>query len=276
MTAYNKSAVAIVQHCATPDVEHNLTTLERLSTQAAEAGADLICWAEAFAFLGRHQEKISILEPLPSGGPILERCQKLALTLDCELLLGGFHETHPDDPQRCYNTSVYLDTTGNIRATYRKIHLFDVDIENGPSLQESKHTASGTQATVVETPMGRLGLTICYDVRFPQLYQKLVDMGATLMTVPSAFTATTGAAHWHPLLRARAIETQSYVIAPAQHGQHNKNRASFGHSVIIDPWGEILAEISDGDGYALAQIDPSRIASVRQELPSLANRTPIK
>ena len=266
--------VAVVQHNAGTDVEQNLSTLETLSTQAACEGAQLITWAEAFAYLGRHDDKKEILEPLPGGGPILQRCQNLARSLSCDLLLGGFHEAMPGDTERCYNTSVYLNSSGEITAMYRKIHLFDVSIPDGPKLMESKQTGPGDSAVCVASPMGTLGLTICYDVRFAALYQRLVDMGAMALTVPSAFTATTGAAHWHALLRARAIENQSYVIAPAQYGQHSANRASYGHSIIIDPWGEILAELPDGDGYAIAEVDPERVAQIRQQVPSLANQRP--
>ena len=266
--------VAVVQHCAGTDVELNLSTLELLSRQAASEGATVICWAEAFAYLGRHEGKKEILDPLPEGGPILQRCQALARDLGCELLLGGFHEAIPGDPERCFNTSVYLDTHGGVKATYRKIHLFDVDIVNGPTLRESKQTAAGDRAITVDTRFGTLGLTVCYDVRFPGLYQRLADLGTIAMSVPSAFTATTGAMHWHPLLRARAIETQSYIIAPAQHGQHSKHRASYGHSLIIDPWGRVIAELADGDGYVTAEIDPAQALQVRAEIPSLANRQP--
>jgi len=266
--------VAVVQHNAGTDVEQNLSTLETLSTQAACEGAQLITWAEAFAYLGRHDGKKAILEPLPEGGPILQRCKNLARSLSCDLLLGGFHEAMPDDTERCYNTSVYLNSSGEITAMYRKIHLFDVSIPDGPQLMESKQTGPGDSAVCVASPMGTLGLTICYDVRFAALYQRLVDMGAMALTVPSAFTAATGAAHWHALLRARAIENQSYVIAPAQYGQHSTNRASYGHSIIIDPWGEILAELPDGDGYAIAEVDPERVAQIRQQVPSLANQRP--
>ncbi len=220
--------------------------------------------------------KKEMLEALPSGGPILAQCQALARELDCELLLGGFHEAIPDDPERCYNTSVYLGADGEVRAMYRKIHLFDVDIADGPRLQESKQTAPGDRAVTTDTRFGTLGLTVCYDVRFPQLYQRLADLGAIALSVPSAFTATTGAMHWHTLLKARAIETQCYVIAPAQHGQHSKHRASYGHSLIVDPWGRIVAEIEDGDGFAIAEINVDEVERVRREIPSLANRKPFE
>lgn len=268
------SRVAVVQHCAGTDVEKNLSTLFELSRRAADDGADVICWAEAFAYLGRHEGKREILESLPHGGPILEQCRELAREIDCELLLGGFHEAIPEDPERCYNTSVYLGADGNVRACYRKIHLFDVDIADGPRLQESRQTAPGNQAVTVESCFGTLGLTVCYDVRFPHLYQRLADMGAVAISVPSAFTATTGALHWHTLLRARAIEAQCYIIAPAQHGQHSKHRASYGHSLIVDPWGKVVAELETGDGYVWADLDVDEVARVRQEIPSLANRQP--
>lgn len=264
--------VAVVQHCATTDVAANLRTLDTLTRAAAAAGAEVVTWAEAFAYLGPHTGKTDILEPLPEGGPILEQCQNLAQALGVELLLGGFHEAVPGDSQKCFNTSVYLDRQGNVVATYRKIHLFDVDIENGPRLMESQKTNAGNQTVLVDTAFGRLGLTVCYDIRFPTLYQHLVDQGAIAMTVPSAFTATTGAMHWHTLLKARAIENQAYVIAPAQHGQHSQHRASYGHALIADPWGEIIAEVDQGDGYAMAPIDPGVVAKVRAEIPSLANR----
>jgi predicted amidohydrolase len=155
---------------------------------------------------------------------------------------------------------------------YRKIHLFDVNIKDGPTLQESRQTEAGERAVVVDTLFGRMGLTVCYDVRFPMLYQNLADQGAIAMSVPSAFTTTTGALHWHTLLKARAIETQSYVIAAAQHGQHSKHRASYGHSLIVDPWGKVVAELADGDGYVISEVDPEQANQVRSEIPSLANR----
>ena len=263
--------VAALQHCATTDVGANLDIIEHLGRRARDADAEVILIPEAFAYIGPDHGKREILEPLPEGGPILARCQALAQALECDLVLGGFHETGPD-LEKAYNTCVHLDARGEIVAVYRKIHLFDVCLDDGTQLNESSRTAPGNALVTTTLPFGTLGLTICYDVRFPYQYQGLVDQGAIAIAVPSAFTATTGAAHWHTLLRARAIECQCYVIAPAQHGQHNARRRSFGHSLIVDPWGEVIAEHADGDGFAIANIDPAKVSEVRRQLPSLEHR----
>ncbi len=263
--------VAAIQHCATADVAGNLGAVERLALAAREAGAEAVMTAEAFAYIGPDRGKRDLLEPLPAGGPILDRCQQLAVRLGCDLVLGGFHEAAPD-AGKAFNTCVHLDARGEVAALYRKIHLFDIELADGTKLRESRHTAPGDALTTTRLPFGLLGLTICYDLRFPYLHQALADLGAVALSVPSAFTATTGAAHWHTLLRARAIECQCYVIAPAQHGRHNARRRSFGHSLIVDPWGEVIAECEDGDGFALAGIDPARVAQVRKQLPCLGHR----
>lgn len=274
---------AAIQLCATPDVAANLATVSRLAREAAAAGAAVITVPEAFAFLGPEREKQQILEPLPGGlsggqapgpfsaGPILTHCQALARDTGCHLILGGFHEA-TDDPEKSYNTCVHLTPDGAVAACYRKIHLFDISLADGTALRESARTLPGHEAVTTELPFGRLGLSVCYDLRFPYLYQRLVDLGAVALTVPSAFTRPTGAAHWHVLLRARAIECQSYVIAPAQHGHNWGKRSSYGHSLIIDPWGQVLAELPDGDGFIVADIDPGEAARVRRELPSLEHR----
>ena len=263
--------VAAVQHCATTDVAANLDVVERLALAARDAGAEAVMAAEAFAYIGPDRGKRAILEPLPSGGPILDRCRQLAQRLGCDLVLGGFHEAAPE-AGKAFNTCVHLDARGEVAALYRKIHLFDIELADGTELHESRRTAPGDALATTRLPFGLLGLTICYDLRFPYLYQALADRGAVALTVPSAFTATTGAAHWHTLLRARAIECQCYVIAPAQHGQHNDRRRSYGHSLIVDPWGEVIAECDNGDGFALAVVDPARVAQVRKQLPSLTHR----
>ena len=268
--------VAAIQLCATPDLQANLATTQRLVQEAAAAGAEVAMLPEAFAFLGPERDKRALLEPLPTtptgpGGPIFETCRALAISSGCELVLGGFHEDY-GDPHKCYNTCVHLDAGGNLRAQYRKIHMFDVALADGTELRESSRTAPGNEVVTTELPFGTLGLSICYDLRFPYLYQRLVDAGAIALTVPAAFTAATGPAHWQVLLQARAIECQCYVIAPAQYGHNWGKRYSYGHSLVIDPWGRILAECEEGDGYALADIDPDQVANVRAQLPSLAHR----
>ncbi len=274
---------AAIQLCATPDVDGNLRTAEHLCREAAEAGAEVIMLPEAFAFLGPEREKRSVLEPLPAigeraraaPGPVLARCQALARETGCHLILGGFHESSPD-PEKCYNTCVHLTPDGNVAAAYRKIHLFDISLADGTQLRESSRTLAGDSVVTTRLPFGVLGLSVCYDIRFPYLYQKLADQGATVLTVPSAFTRTTGAAHWHVLLRARAIECQSYVVAAAQHGHNWGKRTSYGHSLIIDPWGQVLAELKDGNGFICADIDPAEVNRVRAELPSLQHRRQLK
>jgi len=267
--------VAAIQHCATADVAGNLDTVERLALAARDAGAEAVMTAEAFAYIGPDRGKRDLLEPLPSGGPILDRCRQLAVRLGCDLVLGGFHETAPE-AGKAFNTCVHLDARGEVAALYRKIHLFDIELADGTQLHESRRTAPGEALTTTSRPFGLLGLTSCYDLRCPYEYQALTDRGAVALTVPSAFTATTGAAHWHTLLRARAIECQCYVIAPAQHGRHNPRRRSFGHSLIVDPWGEVIAECEDGDGFALACIDPVRVAQIRKQLPCLKHRVAMR
>jgi predicted amidohydrolase len=262
----------IIQMCSTPDVASNLETASRLARDAAELGADIVLFPEAFSFIGPRREKAEVLEPLPAGGPILECCRNLAREIGRELVLGGFHEQCEDDPTRSRNACVHLGPDGEIRALYRKIHLFDVDLADGTRLHESAETEPGDRAVVTETTIGPLGLTVCYDVRYPVLYQVLAERGAIAVTVPSAFTMTTGKDHWHVLLQARAIECQVYVIAPAQFGNHYGKRVSYGHGLIVDPWGCVIAQCSDGEGVAVAEIDQARVANVRSELPSLANR----
>lgn len=272
-----------MQLCATPDVAHNLANAARLTREARERGAATVLLPEAFAFLGPESEKAAILEPLPDpaapdaafeSGPILSACQDLARETAVHLVLGGFHEAAAETG-KSYNTCVHIDPAGRVVARYRKIHLFDVALADGTVLRESARTLPGSGPVVTGTPFGALGLSVCYDLRFPYLYQALVDQGAVALTVPSAFTRPTGAAHWHVLLRARAIETQCYLIAPAQHGRNWDKRSSFGHSLIIDPWGEIVAELPDGDGVITAEVDPQRLESVRSQLPSLSHRRPL-
>jgi predicted amidohydrolase len=253
------------------DVAENLATTERLVRVAAEEGAALVVVPECFSFLGPEEGKIEIAEPLPDGGPILGRMAELARALRIELVLGGFWE-RGDDASKVRNACVLLEPDGSVGAVYRKIHLFDVDLSDGTKLMESETVEPGSELVVVDSVVGRLGLSVCYDLRFPELYRGLVDRGAVTLAIPAAFTLTTGKDHWHVLLRARAIESQAFVLAAAQTGRHNAQRVSYGHALIVDPWGTVLAECGEGEGVAVATLDLDVVDRVRRSLPSLAHR----
>jgi nitrilase len=207
-------------------------------------------------------------------GPTHRGLARLAEELGIHLLIGSVAERAEGDGQRCHNTSLLFGPAGELIASYRKMHLFDVDIPGGVSFAESRTCARGSELVVAPTALGKIGLSICYDLRFPELYRALLDGGAQILTVPSAFTLMTGKDHWHVLLRARAIETQCYVLAPGQWGAHDDEglRRSYGHSVIIDPWGTVVAECSDGEGLCVAEIDLDRVASVRRSMPLAEHR----
>jgi predicted amidohydrolase len=273
--------VAAVQLTSTEDVAANLARCAALARSAASAGASLIGLPENFAYLGTDRDhRLALAESLPGAGrdlkpeesgPILTAMQAVARETGAWLLLGGFPE-RASAPDHIRNTSVLLRADGSIAATYRKIHLFDVDVPGGKRFRESETVEAGAAPVVAETPWGPLGLTICYDLRVPELYRALVARGARLLAVPSAFTLETGKDHWSVLLRARAIENQAYVFAPAQFGHHGGNRRSWGHAMVIDPWGAVLSECGDHDGYALAQLDFDYQDRVRASLPCLQHR----
>jgi len=266
-----RTKVAAVQMTSTEDVQKNLETAERLTRAAIADGAALVVLPECFAVLGPEQGKLAIAEALPAGGPILGRFSSLAKEHGVELVLGGFWERGAD-ARKVRNACVHLGPDGSVRAVYRKIHLFDVDLPDGTRLRESDTVEPGSEPVATETRFGVLGLSVCYDLRFPELYRKLVDKGAIALTIPAAFTLTTGKDHWHVLLRARAIESQCYVIAAAQTGRHFGQRVSYGHALICDPWGTVLAECGEGEGYAIATLDTEVVARVRGAVPSLAHR----
>jgi predicted amidohydrolase len=261
--------VAAAQLCATDDVRANLALCRQLAAEAASRGAALFALPECFAFIGRRMgDRLAVAEQLEGPGPIVTAVRDIARTHGMWVLAGGFPEISPRAQEKTYNTSLLVDPSGETRACYRKMHMFDVHIPGRAELRESASTDAGGEVVVADTPLGRIGLSICYDLRFPELYrEQALERGAEMLTVPSAFTAHTGAAHWHTLLRARAIENQCFVVAPAQHGKHSASRESYGHTVIIDPWGVVLAELTDGDGLAVAEIDPSVLARVRAEMP---------
>jgi len=269
---------AVIQLNGSSDIDRNLATTERFVRQAAAAGACFVATPEATTYLGPHREKVQLAQPV--DGPMHQRLAALAGELGISLLVGSVAERGPDEgpdgPTRSYNTSLLFGPDGEQVATYRKLHLFDVDLESsgGVSFLESERTIAGDDVVVADTLIGRMGLSICYDLRFPELYRALVDNGATSLAVPSAFTLMTGKDHWEVLLRARAIENQAWVFAPAQWGPHDDRglRRSYGHACIIDPWGKVVAACGDGEGWCIANVDPDRVGTVRRQMPVQSHR----
>jgi predicted amidohydrolase len=264
---------AVIQMSSQADFSANLQRAEELVRVATARGASLVLLPENFALMGEEAQRREIAERVDAAapGPILAAIQRAAQAAGATLIAGGFPE-RSDDDARPYNTSLVVDPTGTIVARYRKIHLFDVDVGDGVAYRESSATTRGEEVVVADAAGLRVGLSVCYDVRFPELYRALVDRGAEVLTVPAAFTLATGKDHWHVLLRARAIESQCYVLAAAQWGSHPRGRRTYGKSCIIDPWGDVLAQAPEGEGVAVAEIDPARIATVRRDLPSLTHR----
>lgn len=264
---------AVVQLCATTDVDTNLATTRDLVRRGATQGAELVVVPENFCLIGGLRRKVAIAEELTADdpGPILGTMMALARELRIHLLVGSMPTRGPD-PEHCYNTSILLDGDGQICAIYRKIHLFDIDIPGGATFKESEFVSAGEEVVTVSLGPTTMGLSICYDLRFPELYRQLVEKGAEIICVPAAFTLHTGKDHWLPLLRARAIENQTYVLAANQWGAHNETRSSYGKSCIIDPWGAIIAQVSDSDGVAVADLDLAYLRRVRDQLPALTHR----
>ena len=268
MTLSANALAAVVQMNSTADVERNLASAEALVEQAAARGATFVGLPENFAFL--RSEGLPMPEAQDLDGAWVRRMSALARRLRVTLLLGSLPERVPGDA-RVRNTSVLLGPDGGTIAVYRKIHLFDIDLPGMEQLKESKAVVPGEDVVAAETAIGTVGLSICYDVRFPELYRALARRGARVLCVPSAFTERTGRVHWEILLRARAIENLAYVLAPAQVGHHGGGRASHGQAMIVDPWGAVLAQVPDGEGFALAELDFERLARLRRELPALTH-----
>ena len=266
---------AAVQMTSTMDIPRNLAQAQALIEKAAARGATLIGLPENFAFMGGSDaERLNGAEPL--DGPIISGLAQVARRLKVTLTLGGFPERSAD-PQRPYNTHVVLGPDGSILARYRKIHLFDVELADGSVHKESKHTMGGEDVVTVKLPApvdATLGLSVCYDLRFPELYRSLSARGARVLLVPAAFTLHTGKDHWEVLLRARAIENLSYVMAPAQFGKHNDKRATWGKAMIVDPWGGVVARCSDREDVCVAEVDLGYAESLARGLPCLSHRKP--
>ena len=263
--------VACIQTNAGPALAPNLDAASALVLEAREKGADFILLPENVAMMEAGRKGMLAHAKPEESHPALAHFCALAKETNAWLLAGSL-AVQLDDGGLA-NRSFLLDGAGQIVARYDKIHMFDADLENDESYKESDIYRSGDRAVLAETPWGDVGLTICYDLRFPGLYRDLAKAGASYFAVPSAFTRVTGKAHWHALLRARAIENGAYVFAPAQCGSHGR-RQTFGHALIVDPWGEVLGDGGGSPGIVLARIDPSKVAAARRKIPSLQHDRP--
>lgn len=263
--------IAAVQMSSGGDKEQNVVDALALIERAADSGASLVVLPETWTYMGDSDGTRGAAEPIP--GDTTQRLAEAARRQRIWLHAGSIFEVAPGEP-RVYNTTVVLDPDGNIAGQYRKIHLFDVSIGDNVLSQESATVAPGDEIVVVDLGGVKLGLTICYDLRFPELYRLLALAGAEVITVPAAFHNHTGKDHWEVLLRARAIENQVFVVAPNAWGKHSGGWHSYGRSMIVDPWGTPLATAADGVGIAFAECDLNALDRIRRDLPSLANRQP--
>ncbi len=263
---------ACIQICATPEVARNLEVSLRLTRAAAGAGAELICLPEYFSGLEGRGGLIHPAAFPEESHPVLPAFAQAARELGVWIHLGSLGVNAPD--KRVLNRGFVLTPQGEIAARYDKIHLFDVNLGPGKEYKESATIAPGAQAVVVELPWTVMGLSICYDLRFAALYRTLAQNGARVLAIPAAFTKVTGQAHWHVLNRARAIETGSYVIAPCQYGTLAGGGQCYGHSLIVDPWGEVLADGGEDEGFILAEIDPAKSDAARTRIPALRHDRP--
>ncbi len=266
------STVAAIQMTSGHSVEDNLEAAAKLLREAKEAGAELACLPENFSFIGlKDADKLAVAEA-DGAGPIQQFLSATARALGI-WILGGTTVIKGDSARRVSNTSLLLDAQGKRVARYDKIHLFDVAIPGrNEQYLESNHVTPGHKVVVADTPVGRLGLSVCYDMRFPELYRELVARGAQWLAMPAAFTVPTGRAHWETLLRARAIENLCYVVAPAQWGTHSSGRETYGDTLIVDYWGQVLSRLPSGIGVITAQFDLGRQAETRARFPALENR----
>jgi predicted amidohydrolase len=264
--------VAAIQMTSGHIVAENLTAAAALLTEAKDAGADIACLPENFCFIGlKDADKLAIAEA-DGNGPVQQFLSDTARRLKM-WILGGTIVLRGDSPARVANSSLLIDDAGKRVARYDKIHLFDVTIPGrNEQYRESSHVMPGREPVLADTPVGRLGLSVCYDMRFPELYRELVAQGAEWLAMPAAFTVPTGRAHWETLLRARAIENLCYVVAPAQSGMHSSGRETYGDSLIVDYWGQVLSRLAKGTGVITADIDLGKQAESRVRFPALANR----
>jgi predicted amidohydrolase len=262
---------ACVQTTSAREPEANIPVVADLIRRARDLGADFILLPEIVNMLEPKRDLVLAKAKREADDPALTRLRELARETGAWLLAGSLVIKIEDEPGRVANRSFLLAPDGAIAARYDKIHMFDVDLGEGERYHESRTYRPGDRAVVAELPWGRLGITICYDMRFPQLYRALAKKGAEFLSVPSAFTRPTGRAHWHVLLRARAIENGAFVFAPAQCGEHADGRKTYGHSLIVDPWGEVLADGGEEIGVVTARIDPAKVAEARAKVPAISS-----
>ena len=263
--------IAVLQMTAGIDPAGNAATLVGAVGAAAMSGAEMVFTPEMSGLLDRNRDRARAHIVAEADNPVLAAVQEAAARAGVWVAIGSLAVLREDG--RWANRSVLVDASGNVAARYDKLHMFDVDLAGGESWRESSAYAPGEALAVAETPIGRLGLTICYDLRFPALFEALGKAGCDAISIPAAFTVPTGAAHWHILQRARAIEASAFVIAAAQVGVHEDGRSTFGHSVVVGPWGDVLLDMGgEAAGLGFVDLDLARIAEVRGQLPSLANR----
>lgn len=265
--------IAVLQMTAGIDPAANAGVLERAIAEAAAKGATMLFTPEMSGLIDRDRTRAAAHLVPEAEDRVLARVRAAAAAHGLWVHLGSLAVREADG--RLANRGYVIDDRGVVRARYDKMHLFDVDLPSGESWRESASYAPGEKAVVVDTPVGRLGLAICYDLRFPALFAALTEAGATILSVPAAFTRPTGAAHWHILLRARAIEAGVHLVAAAQTGEHQDGRATYGHSLVVGPWGEVLLDMGEAAGLGLAEIDPAQVESVRERLPAIRHRRTI-
>ncbi len=261
--------LANLQYTAADTEAASLEVILPMLARARAEGADLIAMPECATRMTADRKALKSEAETQNESRSLATLAEAAAKHGCWVLIGSLTLQSEDDPSRLANRSFLIRPDGHIHARYDKIHMFDVAIDDGQEYFDSRNYRPGDKAVIATTPLGQIGMTICYDLRFPQLYRTLAQGGAEILTVPAAFTRLTGAAHWHSLLRARAIENGCYVTAPAQTGVHDGGRETWGHSLIIDPWGEILTDAGDDPGITMAEIDLAAVAKARQSIPSL-------
>ena len=264
--------VALLQMTSGIDPAANLATIAGAMRSAKEQGADILFTPEMSGYLDRDRSRAAVRVVAEERDAVLAGVRALASELGLWVAIGSLAVRDSAVPDKARNRAFLIDDGGAIRGRYDKMHLFDVDLPTGESWRESNAYVAGDGAIVATTPWAKLGLSICYDIRFPDLYRALSDAGAGILSIPAAFTVPTGEAHWHVLLRARAIEAGAYVIAAAQTGEHEDGRRTYGHSLVVDPWGEVLLDMGEAPGVAVIDLDLDRIASVRGRIPALDHR----